>query len=53
MMNIRVINPAASGANNNVSQYETERLRYIKYHIAMYGTTLLAICQTLRQMSED
>src|SRR3990172_7374165 len=48
MMKMRIRNPDVGIASARVSQYDTSRLRYIKYHSARKGAMLFTICHRLR-----
>src|SRR6185295_12470509 len=52
MMKMRIRNPAVSTPNASVSQYDTSRLRYMRYHRMRYGPNEVMICETLRRTSE-
>src|SRR5436190_13382128 len=52
MMKMRIKKPAATTAKASVSQYETSRLRYMRYHRMRYGPNEVMIWETLRPTTE-
>src|SRR6266536_56098 len=48
MIKIRTKNAPAKAASGIVNQYDTERLRYIRYQSRPYGTMVFTICQRAR-----
>src|SRR6266545_2887946 len=51
MIKHRTMKPPVGTARSRVSQYPIARLRYMRYHSTMNGTTELKICHTLRHVS--